>query len=339
MATVTRPAGGYVPVNPITNTTKYQTDSTNGVAISSLKMDGELNKTFDTLSDHDNTLATHTSTLADHETRIDTLEGAVVSSEFADNNFRVTGSSDATKKVAFEVDGLTTGTTRTKTWQDNSGTVYESGGQDVAVADGGTGLSSYTAGDILYASGTTTLTKLAKGTAYQVLSMNSGATAPEWVSPGMQGGVNVATTSGTSVSLTTSIPTWANRVTISGRGVSTNGTTAFYVRLGTSSGLVTSGYAGVWAIYGGSSGGGSVTAGMLIPGGTAADLRTFNITFTKLTGNIWVGSAVGCFEGTSALLGSATQVDLGATLDRISLVTVNGTDTFDAGSATVWWER
>ena len=48
------------------------------------------------------------------------------------------------------------------------------------VANGGTNLSSYTSGDILYASGTTTLAKLAKGTAAQVLTMNSGATAPEW---------------------------------------------------------------------------------------------------------------------------------------------------------------
>ena len=50
----------------------------------------------------------------------------------------------------------------------------------LGVAGGGTGLVSFTAGDILYASGTTTLTKLAKGSAEQVLAMNSGATAPDW---------------------------------------------------------------------------------------------------------------------------------------------------------------
>ena len=50
----------------------------------------------------------------------------------------------------------------------------------LAVASGGTNLTSYTAGDVLYASGTTTLVKLAKGVANQVLTMNSGATAPEW---------------------------------------------------------------------------------------------------------------------------------------------------------------
>jgi len=50
----------------------------------------------------------------------------------------------------------------------------------VGVAGGGTGLVSFTAGDVLYATGSTTLAKLAKGTAEEILSMNSGATAPEW---------------------------------------------------------------------------------------------------------------------------------------------------------------
>jgi hypothetical protein len=53
----------------------------------------------------------------------------------------------------------------------------------VAVANGGTGLASYTAGDVLYASGATTLTKLGIGTAGQVLAVNGGATAPTWTTP------------------------------------------------------------------------------------------------------------------------------------------------------------
>uniref|UniRef100_UPI004048C24D beta strand repeat-containing protein n=1 Tax=Algoriphagus sp. TaxID=1872435 RepID=UPI004048C24D len=43
---------------------------------------------------------------------------------------------------------------------------------------GGTGISSYTAGDLLYASGITTLSKLAKGTDGQVLTLASGI--PSW---------------------------------------------------------------------------------------------------------------------------------------------------------------
>ena len=53
----------------------------------------------------------------------------------------------------------------------------------VAVANGGTGFASYAVGDVLYASGATTLTKLGIGTAGQVLTVNGGATAPSWVTP------------------------------------------------------------------------------------------------------------------------------------------------------------
>lgn len=50
----------------------------------------------------------------------------------------------------------------------------------VGVGYGGTGISSYSAGDMTYATGTTTVSKLSKGTGGQFMKMNSGATAPEW---------------------------------------------------------------------------------------------------------------------------------------------------------------
>jgi len=65
---------------------------------------------------------------------------------------------------------ITLGTIGTGTWQ----------GDTVSTGYGGTGIASFTAGDIMYASGDTTISKLAKGTAGQILNMNSGATAPEW---------------------------------------------------------------------------------------------------------------------------------------------------------------
>ena len=51
----------------------------------------------------------------------------------------------------------------------------------IAVNKGGTGLTSYTAGDILYASGATTLAKLAKGSDTEVLTLASGV--PTWAAP------------------------------------------------------------------------------------------------------------------------------------------------------------
>ena len=53
----------------------------------------------------------------------------------------------------------------------------------VGVASGGTGLSSFAAGDLLYATGATTLAKLAKPASTQVLQMTSGGT-PSWVDAG-----------------------------------------------------------------------------------------------------------------------------------------------------------
>ena len=52
---------------------------------------------------------------------------------------------------------------------------------DVDEAHGGTGQSTWTQGDIPYSDATDSLAKLGKGTASQTLKMNSGATAPEWV--------------------------------------------------------------------------------------------------------------------------------------------------------------
>ena len=51
----------------------------------------------------------------------------------------------------------------------------------LAVAQGGTNLASYTTGDMLYASGTTTLSKLAIGTSTHILT--SSGTAPQWSDP------------------------------------------------------------------------------------------------------------------------------------------------------------
>ena len=49
-----------------------------------------------------------------------------------------------------------------------------------AAINGGTGISSYLVGDLLYANTTTTLAKLHPGTAGQVLTTNGPNAAPEW---------------------------------------------------------------------------------------------------------------------------------------------------------------
>lgn len=94
---------------------------------------------------------------------------------FVDTTSIVEGSADPTKELRIEVDGLTTATTRVWTAQDADITVA-----GTAATAGGTGQTSWTQGDLLYASAANTLSKLAKGTANQVLRMNAAATVQEW---------------------------------------------------------------------------------------------------------------------------------------------------------------
>lgn len=94
----------------------------------------------------------------------------------------------SSKTVAF-VDSTFTGT-----WN----------GATIAAQYGGTGISSYTAGDLIYATGSTALAKLAKGTANQLLGMNSGATAPEYKT--INGTTNQVTVTHGTNSITFSLP-------------------------------------------------------------------------------------------------------------------------------------
>lgn len=70
----------------------------------------------------------------------------------------------------------------------------------ITVAKGGTNITSYTAGDMLYATGATTLAKVGIGTTGQVLKVN-GSTLPEWQDESGGGGGGSANDGG-SVSVT-----------------------------------------------------------------------------------------------------------------------------------------
>jgi hypothetical protein len=65
-------------------------------------------------------------------------------------------------------------------YKDNANAIQVIGWKTVPTSAGGTGLTSYTAGDLIYYASGTTFTKLAIGTAYQALQVNAGGTAPSW---------------------------------------------------------------------------------------------------------------------------------------------------------------
>lgn len=89
MATVTRPAGGYTPSNPITNTTKYQDDSaatSPKVAISSDKVDGDINKAFDELTNQSNRLDKLDAPIANTTAATIAVGDTVVFADASDSN-------------------------------------------------------------------------------------------------------------------------------------------------------------------------------------------------------------------------------------------------------------
>jgi hypothetical protein len=114
-------------------------------------------------------------------------------------------SSGATATVSsVAVSGGTTGLTTTGGPITTSGTITLLG--TLVAANGGTGQSSYTTGDLLYASGSTALSKLALGTTNFVLT--AGAGAPQYVAQstlavGSATTAGFATTAGSATTATT----------------------------------------------------------------------------------------------------------------------------------------
>jgi hypothetical protein len=205
----------------------------------------------------------------------------------------------------------------------------------VSVANGGTGLSSYTSGDLPYASGSTTISKLGIGTNGQSLVVSSGA--PAWGSSIVLG-TTTATTSGTSVSFS-SIPSWVRQVVILFNGVSTNGTSSLRVRIGPSGGVETSGYNVVSTTQVTTSiNSQAPTTGIDLDDGTAsAAVRhgTITLTLEDASNNVWAIAGQLSQSDAQRFMQVAGTKALAGPLSIITITTVNGTDTFDAGSVNI----
>jgi hypothetical protein len=155
----------------------------------------------------------------------------------------------------------------------------------------------------------------------------------------IKSGTSVASTSGTSIDFT-SIPSWVKRVTVMFDGVSTNGSSIPQVQLGDSGGPKTSGYLGTATdTEGGGSGSANHSAGFLLNNASLATyVRHGAVTISYVGSNVWVVSGtIGLSNlGRSSNIGGS--VTLSGTLDRVRITTVNGTDTFDAGSINILYE-
>ena len=180
------------------------------------------------------------------------------------------------------------------------------------------------------------------GSSGQVLTSNGSGSAPTWQtsSGGITRATDVASTSGTSIDFT-SIPSGVKRITVMFNGVSTNGTSSLQIQVGAGS-VTTSGYSSVSS----ATGGGTditptavVTSGMVIRNETGAGgVLSGIIHLTNITGNTWVSSHTFCDTGTARVGMGGGKIALSGTLDRVRITTINGTDTFDAGSINILYE-
>ena len=150
-------------------------------------------------------------------------------------------------------------------------------------------------------------------------------------------GTAQASTSGTSIDFT-SIPSWVKRITVNLNGVSLNSSSTLRFRLGTGGTPTTSGYLGTTTNTAGSPTIQAFTAGFDMYGALTSPTAAYGtIVFTLLGSNAWIangniGTSVPAFN---SIGGSVT---LSGTLDMVRITTVNGTDTFDAGSINILYE-
>jgi hypothetical protein len=140
--------------------------------------------------------------------------------------------------------------------------------------------------------------------------------------------------SGTSVDFT-GIPSTAKRVTVMLSGVSTNGSSNPLIQIGAGS-ITSSGYTARGSYIAATAVNDTTyTTGFGILGGLASNIYTGHLVLTNISGSIWVCSSV---IGGAATWFSTGVVTLGGSLDRVRITTVNGTDTFDAGTINIMWE-
>ena len=152
-------------------------------------------------------------------------------------------------------------------------------------------------------------------------------------------GTAVASTSGTSIDFI-SIPAGVKRVTVMFNGVSTNGTSVPLIQLGAGSNQAT-GYlgAGLSAASSGLPAIVNYTTGFgMAADGRAVDVRHGLFTIALVGSNTWVGSGYFAQSDTTRIQSTGGSVTLSGTLDRVRITTVNGTDTFDAGSINIFYE-
>ena len=149
-------------------------------------------------------------------------------------------------------------------------------------------------------------------------------------------GTAVASTSGTSIDFT-GIPATAKRITVMFSGVSTSGSSNLLIQLGDSGGIENTGYTAAAGSIGNTLA--SSTAGyILTQSNSAAWAHQAVAVITSLnSSNTWMCSSIDIIGGSNGFSASGSK-SLSDVLTQVRITTVNGTDTFDAGTINIMWE-
>jgi hypothetical protein len=171
----------------------------------------------------------------------------------------------------------------------------------------------------------------------QTLPAATGTVVVAGANSSVVSGTAVASTSGTSIDFN-SIPSWVKRITVMFNEVSTSGTSQLQAQLGTASSFENTGYLSTKIqFFAGTNAVTSLTSGHCIVGGAADNVFSGILTFSLVSGNIWIGSSQGKQSTLYMSMGNSSKT-LASPLTRLRITTVNGTDTFDAGSINILYE-
>ena len=188
-------------------------------------------------------------------------------------------------------------------------------------------------------SGSCTLQEQAvAGTSVLTLPVGTGTVVANNVNSAIVSGTAIASTSGTSVDFT-GIPSWVKRITVMFQGVSTSGTSIELLQLGVSGTPQTTGYTGSYSEYASSVSTSAIsqTGFPFASGAAAAYTANGQLTLCLLNSNVWtISSTLSSNPGRQAICYGS--VALSGTLNMIRITTVNGTDTFDAGTINILYE-
>ena len=171
-----------------------------------------------------------------------------------------------------------------------------------------------------------------------IATLNSTTITGTTIQGVIKSGTAVASTSGTSIDFT-DIPSWVKRITVMFNGISSNGTSNFLIRFGSGS-FDTSGYSSRnGSILGTTTDVSTDTSGHLItPSVTAATNHSGTAILSLIGSNTWIVN--GTSQRSDGFVNTVvtTKTALSGALDRIRITTVNGTDTFDAGTINILYE-